>query len=123
MGKQQIGGPAEPNILKIKEYAPDLEIRAFDPIARCFMARTQRNETIIILASDHNGKGWHISASLANRLPTYEELKEIRYRLAPGNITMAMIFPPKEEFVNLHEFCHHLHQIPGEKERAKWRKA
>jgi hypothetical protein len=29
-------------------------------------------------------------------------------------VTMAMILPPKSEYVNIHNFCFHLHQIPNE---------
>lgn len=29
---------------------------------------------------------------------------------------MAMILPPTNEYVNIHNFCFHLHQIPNEGE-------
>lgn len=58
--------------------------------------------------------GWHISVSCPKRLPTYDEIKSARYSLAPAGVTMAMIFPPPEEFVNLHPNCLHLYEIPGD---------
>jgi len=54
----------------------------------------------------------HISISHASRLPTYEELKEARYTLAPAVPYMAQIFPPKAEFVNVHQYTLHLWELP-----------
>jgi hypothetical protein len=55
--------------------------------------------------------GWHLSISHPTRNPTWEEIKAARYDLCPHDITMAMILPPTDEYVNLHNFCFHLHQI------------
>lgn len=54
---------------------------------------------------------WHLSIAHPTRLPTYDELKEARYKFLPDNCHMAQIFPPKAEFVNLHPFCLHLYEI------------
>lgn len=54
---------------------------------------------------------WHISMSLPDRLPTYEEMKEVRYKFLPDNCYMAQIFPPSSEFVNVHPFTLHLYEI------------
>jgi hypothetical protein len=64
----------------------------------------------IILSERHNGM-LHLSISHAKRNPTYEEIKFMCYELAPNDCTMAMIFPHKEEFVNLHKYCFHLYEI------------
>lgn len=68
--------------------------------------------------------GWHLSIShrlsifhpitgtpLPVRIPTFSELKEARYRFCPGDTTMAMVFPPTDEWVNVHPTTMHLHQI------------
>lgn len=60
--------------------------------------------------------GWHLSISCPNRNPTWEEIKQARYDLCPHDITMAMILPPTSEYVNVHNFCFHLHQIPNDGE-------
>lgn len=65
---------------------------------------------IIILHSIDNGKN-HISLSYKNKLPSYEEIKEARYQLCPNIKYMAQIFPPKEEFINAHEYCLHLWEL------------
>ena len=58
--------------------------------------------------------GWHLSISHPNRNPSWEEIKQARYDLCPHDVTMAMILPPTDEYVNIHNFCFHLHQIPNE---------
>lgn len=59
---------------------------------------------------------WHLSISHPSRYPSWDEIKEARYRLTPDQITMAMILPPTAEYVNLHPNCFHLHEIDGEDE-------
>lgn len=56
-------------------------------------------------------EGLHLSISHPNRDPTYYEIKEARYRFCPDNVHMAMIFPPRAEFVNLDSHCFHLFQV------------
>ncbi len=53
---------------------------------------------------------WHLSVS-ANYTLGYYELKEIRYMFMPNDMHVAQIFPPREEFVNLHENCFHLYEM------------
>lgn len=67
----------------------------------------------VSVGKDPDGN-WHLSISCPNRNPTWEEIKQARYDLCPHEITMAMILPPTDEYVNLHEHCFHLHQIPNE---------
>jgi len=57
---------------------------------------------------------WHLSVS-ANHTLGYYELKEIRYKFMPDSMQVAQIFPPRKEFVNLHENCFHLYQIKFDK--------
>lgn len=63
--------------------------------------------------------GWHLSISHASgprltRYPTWDEIADARYRFVPNDVTMAMLLPPREQYVNLMETCFHLHQIPTE---------
>lgn len=67
------------------------------------------NDCIVLITKD-DGK-YHLSISNKKRLPTYNELKEARYRFLPDNVTMAQLFPPKAEFVNIHPNCLHLWEI------------
>ena len=63
--------------------------------------------SIIIAIED--GK-WHLSVSAKQPLGYYQ-LKEIRYEFLPNDIHVAQIFPPREEFVNVHQNCFHLWEI------------
>lgn len=59
---------------------------------------------------------WHLSVSAKHTLGYYE-LKEIRYEFLPNAVRIAQIFPPREEFVNLHENCFHLWEISDDEMR------
>ena len=54
---------------------------------------------------------WHISISHRHRLPTWDEIADVRYALVPDDVTMAMLLPPSNQYVNEHEFCMHCWQI------------
>jgi hypothetical protein len=64
-------------------------------------------------------EGWHLSIShrtnssppRPGRNPKWGEIKEARYRFTPADVTMAMILPPMDEYVNVMETCFHLWQI------------
>jgi hypothetical protein len=54
---------------------------------------------------------WHFSISHMDRDPTWEEIRDARYELCPDNVTMAMLLPPKDQYVNRHDHCFHLWEI------------
>jgi hypothetical protein len=65
---------------------------------------------------------WHLSIShrtnehppRPGRYPTWDEIKDARYRFMPPNIYVAQILPPPEEWVNAHDTTFHLWEIPEE---------
>jgi hypothetical protein len=69
-----------------------------------------------------NPDGYHMSiAHLAideagdpspGRNPSWEEIREARYLFCPPASTMAMLLPPKAEYVNFHETTFHLWEVP-----------
>lgn len=63
-----------------------------------------------VMVRIENGR-WHLSISTPSASPSYKEIKEARYRFIPNDVTMGQLFPPREEFVNLHPYCHHLWEI------------
>lgn len=69
-------------------------------------------ECFIIVSID--GGKWHLSISKKKASPSYKQIKAARYKFLPNDITVAQIFPPKEEFVNIDPHCHHLWEIQGE---------
>ena len=65
---------------------------------------------------------WHLSIAMKSkflvgnsgpRLPTWDELKDARYRFCPRTVTMAMILPPPSEYVNVHQTTFHLYELEG----------
>lgn len=54
---------------------------------------------------------WHLSLAHQHRYPTWDEVADVRYELVPDDVTMAMLLPPPESYVNAHEHCFHLWQI------------
>lgn len=54
---------------------------------------------------------WHLSIAHQHRYPTWDEIADVRYELVPDDVTMAMLLPPQDEYVNAHEHCFHLWQI------------
>lgn len=59
----------------------------------------------------HSHLGWHMSIAHPQRYPTWDEVAKARYELIPDEATMAMLLPPKAEYINLHSFCFQLQQI------------
>jgi hypothetical protein len=67
-------------------------------------------------------QGWHLSISHRTnevkprpaRYPTWDEIADARYQFVPNEVTMAMLLPPREQYVNLHDTTFHLHQIPSD---------
>ncbi len=55
--------------------------------------------------------GYHISVSHQKRYPTWDEIAHARYSLIPDDVTMVMVLPPSEDYVNLNEHTFQLHQI------------
>ena len=67
-------------------------------------------DATVIVQKEDDGR-WHLSISCKNHQPSYKLIKESRYLFLPENIVVAQIFPPKSEFVNVHQYCHHLWEI------------
>lgn len=66
------------------------------------------------------GHGKHLSISgmmrvgkylQPGRYPTWDEIKDARYRFVDDRIEMVMHLPPKSEYVNVHQSCFHLHEL------------
>mgnify|MGYP001604299337 CR=1 FL=1 len=56
-----------------------------------------------------SGGGWdHISVSLADRCPTWDELEYVRRLFAKSSETWMQLHVPEREHVNFHPHCLHL---------------
>jgi hypothetical protein len=57
---------------------------------------------------------WHLSIAHPRRYPTWDEVAEARYRLLPADRTFAMLLPPKDQYINIHNFCFQLLEVDPE---------
>lgn len=89
-----------------------IEIPSPVPNARAFMF----GECRILLAIEN--RLWHMSISHPNRYPTWDEIYDARYVLIPNKYTMAMLLPPKEQYVNVHPNCFHLWEVNDQRENG-----
>lgn len=80
-----------------------------DLAVECYVSESRCR---VFFAIEHGR--WHLSIAHPKRLPTWEEVREARYHFLPDGVLMAMLLPPKEEYVNVHPFCFHLWEIQGE---------
>ena len=61
------------------------------------------------------GMGWeHVSVSLPNRCPTWEELHFVKRAWWRGGETVIQYHPAETEYVNYHPFCLHLWRPIGQ---------
>jgi hypothetical protein len=58
--------------------------------------------------------GWHLSITHPRHLPSWEDVRDARYAFIPDDVTMALLLPPRSEYVNVHEFCLQMYEIPSE---------
>ena len=102
----------------------------YGAMMRVFQARVSDGHLNVLVGKEPapEGHAWHLSISHrsssvlsamggpmpGNRLPTWEEIKDARYRFCPDEVFMAMILPPEAQYVNVHPTTMHLHEIPGE---------
>ena len=66
----------------------------------------------VIFTADNlagDGKIWlHVSLSRRSRIPTYEDMKEVKEIFVGRNRQALQIFPPESQHVNIHPYCLHL---------------
>lgn len=71
---------------------------------------TVRDGALTALRSQDDGR-WHLSVSHTSRLPNWDEIADARYRFIPDRAHMAMLLPPRAEWVDLHPRTLHLWEI------------
>jgi hypothetical protein len=70
-------------------------------------ARGLSGPRMTVIASD--GMGWeHVSASLPNRCPTWDEMCHIKGIFWDDTDCVVQFHPPRSEYVNNHPYCLHL---------------
>lgn len=95
------------------------------PGLRIYQLNVADGHLMVLVGAETAGRDeprWHLSIShrtnerppKPGRYPTWDEIKDARYRFMPGDITVAQILPPEDEFVNAHATTFHLWEIPEE---------
>lgn len=77
-----------------------------------FMVPHSTNVTLGVIASD--GEGWeHVSVSLPNRCPTWEEMCRIKNLFWDEEDCVVQFHPPKSQYRNVHPYCLHMWRRVG----------
>ena len=72
-----------------------------------FMCRLPNGSVVAAIAS--RGEGWeHVSVSLKSRVPTWDEMCEVKRIFWDAEDCVVQFHPPKSEYVNCHPYCLHL---------------
>lgn len=119
--RPKIARPAYMNDVAPIEIKPDLTGAAWQELPRVgpfkdydFVARENVRRLQVLMShgwKDFNGQKqlWlHVSVSQVSRLPTYEELTEVKRRFIGEGRKAVMVFPEADMHVNDHDRCLHL---------------
>ena len=78
--------------------------------AFCFF---RLNQKLMVIISD--GGGWdHVSVSLKNRCPTWDEMCFIKDLFFEPDETVVQFHPKQSEYVNNHPYCLHMWRKQGQ---------
>jgi hypothetical protein len=84
--------------------------------------RRKVHDGVLTVLVSEEPQGWHLSISHKHRrpgmkrYPSWDEIAQARYQFLPPSLTFALILPPLEQYIALHDTCFHLNQIPGEED-------
>lgn len=96
---------------RIRDLAWELQSYGFTGAGTgsgCFRVK-HRGAALRIIASDDQGEGWeHVSVSLADRCPTWDEMCFVKDLFWLPDEAVMQLHPPESEYVNNHKFCLHL---------------
>lgn len=69
----------------------------------------RRMSVIVSGAVELDGRRWiHLSCANPDRLPSWEDLVEVKTAILGGEATAYQVIPPKAQHVNIHPNCLHL---------------
>jgi hypothetical protein len=88
-----------------------------DSDAGCNFGYFEIGELRIIASDGQCGEKWeHVSVSLADRTPTWDELCLVKDLFWGPEETVIQIHPPRSKHINFHNFCLHLWRLRGFKQ-------
>ena len=74
-----------------------------------FWERVPDGLRVIETPEQHNGERWlHVSASYSDRLPSWEDMREVKDAFCGKGREAYMVFSPEERYVNDHPYVLHL---------------
>ena len=88
----------------LQKECPGLQAYQKGPVKLFFVPR-ERTKTYAEQRTEFSA---HLSISCEDRYPTWDEIKEARYRFMPRDRDVFMILPAEEDYVNIHPNCFHL---------------
>lgn len=104
-----------------EHYGLEIEKAAFfpEPDKNLFTLLQQRadgrayksHNGMIIIASVEivDGVEWlHVSFSRKSRMPDYKDIQLVKHHFFGDDKKAVMIFPEKENYINIHKYCLHL---------------
>lgn len=98
----------DPNLRTQKFKLPDPNTGlVYSDVNGAYRIPSPKGASLTVIAS--NGEGWeHVSVSLRNRCPTWEEMDFIRSLFFRDDETVMQLHVPRTHHVNVHNFCLHL---------------
>jgi hypothetical protein len=74
-----------------------------------FVVRNDGLRVMVSAAIERDGKTWlHVSLSRAERIPSWDDLKDVRETFIPDDLVALQVFPPPDEYVNINPHVLHL---------------
>lgn len=96
--------------LPLRELPPDdVTDRMFVNSHNSYVRRYTLGACSVIVTKEFGH--WHLSIAHPSRYPAWDEIAEARYRLIPDGVTVALVLPPKSEYVNIHPNCFQLVEV------------
>lgn len=66
-------------------------------------------KVLVSVMNESDNNDWlHVSLSHKDRLPTYEEMKQVKALFVGRDRQAIQVFPPESNHVNVHPYCLHL---------------
>lgn len=96
-----------PNLKTLKFKQPDPNGRLYEDNNGVYKLTAPGGSRLTIISSDEGG--WdHVSVSLPNRCPTWEEMAYVKSLFFRDDETAMELHVPTKDHRNLHPFCLHL---------------
>lgn len=90
-------------------------LREADPSELSFQRRYRCDDGMAVIVSldpTRHGLLRHVSASYRDRAPSWDDLRALRALFFSPDRDVIQVLPRRGEYVNVHEFCHHLFEAP-----------